>query len=211
MKNLLLLIIVIGLLFGCAGVKRGVQDNLFYSSSNPKMNVLINADFKYAESKKETELAYNPMAGSAANVKTYNYLFINQLNNRLIEIQIHEIITSNWFWRPGYLRDVKNKIDSGDLMINGEKYEYCVAVQERSLGSCMLNKYLCRTVGGNSNYRIFISYSQYIEGYSLCKKWVKNHLTSSEKEYLKNFIADSEKDFTILDYQDPTSATSNPE
>ena len=74
----------------------------------------------------------------------------------------------------------------------------------------MLSKMLGRNVTANSNCRILIMYNQNIRDYSICDDWLDSQLTESEKAHLMNFIADSEKDFTILDYEAPTSSASNP-
>ena len=44
----------------CAGrgVKRGVQDNVFYSSSNPTINIKINPDFAYTGSEIQNQCVH---------------------------------------------------------------------------------------------------------------------------------------------------------
>jgi hypothetical protein len=204
MRNILLLIISFTFLLGCAGTKRGVQNNMFYSSSKPKMSIKIDQDFKYAESKSNMEVGTNPMAGnSTSNIKVVHYPFYNHGNERSIEIVIQEITTPNWFFLPGHFRDVENKIESGDLVINGKKFEYCTTAQDIGLSACMLSRVYGRTVSANNNCRIIIFYNQTIRDYSICNDWKDNHLTETEKELLENFIADSEKDLKIIDYEPP--------
>jgi hypothetical protein len=95
--------------------------------------------------------------------------------------------------------------------INGNRYDYCVAVFEKSPGACYLTKILSRIIPPNNNCRITISYSRKIDHYLLCDKWKDNHLTESEMVILKDFLADSEKDIRIIDYQAPISKTLVPE
>ncbi|MFC1877884.1 hypothetical protein ACFL2E_11550 [Thermodesulfobacteriota bacterium] len=212
MNKVIIAISAIAILCSCAGRERGVQDNMFYSSSIPKLNIKINPDFKYAESQSSSDRGTNPMAGDKmANVDVERYSFYNGDTNRSVEIIIQEITTNRWFWMPDHFRNTKNKIESGDTIVNGKNYKYCIAVQEISLGSCILSKMLGRNVTANSNCRILIMYNQNIRDYSICDGWMDSQLTESEKAYLNNFLADSENDFDILAYQAPSTVTTKPE
>ena len=48
------------IVFSCAtkGTKRGVQDNIFYSSSNPAINIKINSDFAYTGSEIQNQCVH---------------------------------------------------------------------------------------------------------------------------------------------------------
>jgi hypothetical protein len=214
MKYLSLIIGAMVLLCNCAGseVKRGVQDNVFYSSSKPEISILINPDFKFGGSR-----IVSGEAGTAKieirtlDMKKEYYPFFNREKNRVIEIFLNELTTRNSSFLPNPFKKMEYKIDEDKVNINGNRYDYCVAVFEKSSGACYLTKILSRIIPPNNNCRITISYSRKIDHYLLCDKWKDNHLTESEMVILKDFLADSEKDIRIIDYQAPISKTLVPE
>ena len=208
MKKLLLLIIAIGFLFGCAGERvRTVQDdNIFYSSSTPKMRIKINPDFKLKEETDEHETGFSLGNGDkSSTTKLSSYLFIDHISGkpRAIGIKIEEIVEHRWEFRPNIFTQ-KDPFKKGIVKIQGKDYQYCIFAVNTPDGSYLI-KGIGKLVGGQGKAIFKIYYYEYVTG-----DWSNfNMLTSEQKKQLDEFIEDSEKDFTFLDYQDPTSATSN--
>jgi hypothetical protein len=210
MKKLLLLIIAIGFLFGCAGERiRTVQDdNIFYSSSRPKIRVKINPDFKFNKESDENKMGFGAFSGEkSSNRRHSKFSFIDHISGkpRGIEIQIVEMVSPNWYFKPNIFQE-ENPFKKGIVKIQGKDYQYCIFAVNTP-DNFLLIKGTGKLVGGQSNAIFIIYYLEEVTG-----DWSDfNLLTSEQKKQLDEFIEDSEKDFTILDYQDPTSATSNPE
>jgi hypothetical protein len=137
--------------FSCAtkGTKRGVQDNIFYSSSNPAINIKINSDFAYTGSEIQNQCVherpkdeknpivmrkrYQRMGGTTvlpyydifANKESHQ--FYNSELKRRIKIDISTITVQNHYWLSDNLFDqVKNKLASGVVEINGEISILCL-------------------------------------------------------------------------------------
>jgi len=207
-------------MFSCAGMetKRGVQDNIFYSSSNPKINIKINPDFTYTGSEIQDQCVYdrtkdeNPIvkrgklhwAGSTPlhNVfaRKESHKFYNSELKRRIKIDISTITTQEHFWLSDRLFDqVKNKLASGVVSINGKKYQYCVFTDMSSLGNCWLVKSLGRIVSAKSDSKMNIIYEENLEGKYTCSDWEKAYLLNNDqKVFLNEFIESGEKDIQIL-------------
>lgn len=208
MKKLLLLIIAIGFLFGCAGERvRTVQDdNIFYSSSTPKMRIKINPDFKLKEETDTQESGFSLGNGDkSSTTKLSSYLFIDHISGKLraIGIEIEEIVEHRWEFEPNIFRQ-KDPFKKGIVKIQGKDYQYCIFAVNTPDGFYLI-KGVGKLVGGHGKAMFKIYYYEYVTG-----DWSNfNMLTSEQNKQLDEFIEDSDKDFTFLDYQAPTSATSN--
>jgi hypothetical protein len=198
------MIICLLIIFSCAGMetKRGVQDNIFYSSSNPKINIKMNPDFAYTGSGTNQKRGHDSFKGQVSKstgIKIERYKFFNKDLKRNIEIKISTLTTANWYWRPGHFDWVKNKLDSGAVTINRKKYQYCVFTDRSSSGTCWLVKGLARIVSSKSDSKMNIYYSEKLGSSYICSKWEnKNLLTDDQKVLLDEFIESSEKDIQIL-------------
>jgi len=206
MKKLLLLIIAIGFLFGCAGERvRTVQDdNIFYSSSTPKIRIKINPDFNFKEEKDEQKSGFSLGNGDkSSTTKLSSYLFIDHISGkrRAIEIRMIEIVEHRWEFRPNIFTQ-KDPFKKGIVKIQGKDYQYCIFSVNAPDGSYLI-KGIGKLVGGQGKAIFKIYYYEYVTG-----DWSNfNILTSEQNKQLDEFIEDSEKDIQILDYQAPTSAT----
>jgi hypothetical protein len=199
MKKLILLIIAIGFLFGCAGLERirTVQDdNIFYSSSTPKIRIKINPDFKFENETDSHERGYGFDSGErSSNIKVDKFLFIERVSgkHRGVEIKIQELLTRNWFFTPDIFKP-KNQFYAGKLKIQGNTYQYCTFAVKSSNNYLLING-IGRLIGGNNNAMIIIYYLEQATG-----DWSNfNMLTSEQKKQLDEFIEDSEKDIQILE------------
>jgi hypothetical protein len=205
--------------------KRGAQDNVFYSSSNPAINIKINPAFAYTGSEIQNQCVHelpkdekNPIVmgvqyskpGRKGGVPVLpkhdvfankeNHQFYNSELKRRIKIDISTLTTPNHFWWSGSLFDqVKNKLASGVVSINGKKYQYCVFADMSSSGNCWLVKSLGRIVSVNEDSKININYEENLEGKYTCSDWKKAYLLNNDqKVFLNEFNESSEKDIQIL-------------
>jgi hypothetical protein len=190
-------------IFSCAGleVKRGVQDNVFYSSSFPNINLKIDPDLKFSD-KKEINKTFEWY-----NYKQERYIFKNDNSNKFIVITINEIIDRFGKMEVSYLTsrfflNIENRLDSGTTKLNDDKYHYCVYIDKSSSGNCYLKKTLMRLLGSGSG----IFEITYIENISynltnyLCSEWENAKLfKNDQKSYLEGFIKRSEKNYQILE------------
>jgi hypothetical protein len=193
--------------FGCAGERvRTVQDdNIFYSSSTPKIRIKINPDLKFKEETNEHETGFSSEHGEKSSTqKVSYYLFIDHISGkrRAIEIRMIEIVEHRWSFKPNIFT-VKDPFSKGIVKIQGKDYQYCIYAVNTPDGFQLI-KGIGKLVGGQGKAIFIIYYYEYVTG-----DWSNfNMLTSEQKKQLDEFIEDSEKDIQILDYQAPTSATS---
>ena len=208
MKTLILLIIVIGLLFGCAGSEkiRTVQDdNIFYSSSTPKIRIRINPNFKYDKETVHRDTGFSVGYGEkSSNRKITKFLFLDRVSGkrRGMEIVIVELLLPRWYFKPITCK-MKNRLDSGQIKLQGKNYRYCTFIFVKNK-KFVLVKRISRLVGGNSNAMIGIDYFEHVTG-----DWSNtNMLTAEQNKQLNEFVEDSKRDLQILEYKAPTSTPS---
>ena len=216
------MIVCLVMMYSCAarGTKRGVQDNIFYSSSNPVINIKINPDFAYTGSEIQNPCVHerpkdeeNPIVmrlypGSKRGVvpgydvfaNKESHKFYNSELKRRIKIDISTITTQNHYWLSDRLFDqVENKLTSGVVAINGNKYQSCVFVDMSSSGNCWLVKSLGRIVSVEGDSKINIYYEENLEGKYTCNDWEKAYLLNNDqKVFLNEFIESGDKDIQIL-------------
>jgi hypothetical protein len=214
-------IVCLLMMLSCAarGTKRGVQDNIFYSSSNPAINIKISPDFVYTgseiqnqcvhdRSKNENPIVYAFRPPNVVNqepsVRVFasneSHQFYNSELKRRIKIDISTLTTPYHFWRPDRIFDrVQNKLASGVVSINGKKYQYCVFMDTSSSGTCWLVKGIGRMATVKGVSKININYEENLEGKYTCSDWEKAYLLNNgQKVFLNEFNERSEKDIQIL-------------
>jgi len=213
------MVVCLVLTFGCAGMKpeRDVlQDNIFYSSTSPKMKIKINPDFKYigkAEQQKYIEYFGGTLLEQEA------YLFGHIEDNRILKgVSIRIDTIQKGYAAPDLFAWAKNKLDSGVMRIQGKNYQYVVYsysgpiikyvrdfISDKGyiIPNCFLAKGLGRIVSADAKTKMYIFYIEdirHIHGnkYS-CNDWLDKYmLTNEQQELLKGFIDRSEKNIQIL-------------
>lgn len=208
--------------YGCSGlkVKRSVQDNIFCSSASPELKIKISPEYHYFGS---TERSYHS-AGEELSIDTVSYTFVRVEDNTVkkgIIIRINTLHSGIWFSRGkgDLVKWMKNKLETGDVTINGKSYDYGVQAFSRvfdkkaahlitskgyGISKCYMLKALSRVT---SHYRegekidiFYLEDASQFQGirYS-CKDWKRTDLLSmSQKEFLKKFAERSLKDFQIM-------------
>jgi hypothetical protein len=198
MKKLLLLIIAIGFLFGCAGERiRTVQDdNIFYSSSTPKIRIKINPDFKSENVTDDAHTGFSLGNGEkSSSQKVSKYLFIDKISGkpRAIQIMMIEMVTEWWTFKPNIFTQ-KDPFRKGIVKIQGKDYQYCIYAVNTPDGFQLI-KGIGKLVGGRDRAMFIIYHYEYVTG-----DWSNyNVLTSEQKKQLDEFIEDSDKDIQILE------------
>jgi len=218
---LIILAVFIGS-YGCSGlqVKRSVQDNIFYSSANPKLQIKISPEYQYIGS---TERSYHS-GSEALSIDTVSYTFVRVEDNAVkkgIIIRINTLHSGIWLSRGkgDLVKWMKNKLETGDVTINGKVYDYGVQAFSRvfdkdttnlitskgySISRCYMLKALSRVT---SYYRegekidiFYVEDASQFQGIRYRWKGWKSIdlLSANQKEFLKKYIERSLKDFQIM-------------
>lgn len=225
-KNILFFMVVcIVIIFGCVGMKEKksvLQDNIFISSTFPKIKIQINQDFKYI-GKVEKQKHENHTTGYGGTFINYEYyIFLHPDNNNSFTkgALIRRSELASGYWLPDVFSKVKDKIDSGGMKINGKYYKYAVFSSASvfnnyeelfiydkgyEVPNCFLVKGLGRRIGAGDKNLIKIIYFEDMRTicdnkYS-CKGWNnKETLTAEQVEYLKKFNENYLQNIQILKY-----------
>ena len=184
--------------YGCAGSNtiRTVEDeNIFYSSYNPKIRIQIDPDFMFNKKTDEGNTGFVPGLGEkSAHVNVNKFLFVDRVSgkNRAVEIVLKELVSPKWFFKPSIF-NINNHFDSGNVKIQGRNYQHCTfAVKRKS--DYLLIRGRGRLVGANNNAMIVIYYIEPVGG-----DWSSNNLlTTDQRNGLNKFIEDSQKDIQFL-------------
>ncbi len=193
--------------YGCSGlqIKRGVQNNVFYSSSKPKLNIEVNPEFLYSGDVQEHSNQFLDSSSlKIPHIRVERYSFKNNNNNREIHIITKHLTEKNIYWRPFDFKNVKNVIDAGTKTFNDKTYQYGVfnLIQKQK---CYLVKVIGRITGGNRKTQMVIYYAEELGYKNNCSRWENRmSLTNEQKERLKSFLEDFQNDISILDYAEIT-------
>jgi hypothetical protein len=111
--------------------ERKVEDNIFISTSDPKIRVAVNPDFQYI-GKISTARHHQKVQGSRRMLVNYNsYLFAQIDENNFIKqgviIRLDKVKKSSW--QSDLFADLKNKLISDYVDINLDRYEHYIAVK----------------------------------------------------------------------------------
>ena len=208
MKKIFVFVCAVAVLQGCASmeVKRGVQDNIFFSSSNPTLNIWVAPDFRYTKEKSETKKKWSTWGDvTLLNVKYEQHKFIGPDGKGFI-ISIQEIKKENSFWLTEHFSKVKHKIDEGKVKISGKQYDYCVAVDSYAT-YCILWKKLVRIMPTRKNCIVILTYYQVLRDAAFCSNWQNGQMPEAKQKRVDRFLSDSDRDFKIEKFQLPASQT----
>jgi len=187
---------------GCSGlqVKRGVEENIFYSSSKPKISIIIDDAYSYIESESNLQLAWNDNISRVTDAKTVTYTFINNATKKRISVTIDTLISPRWTWKIFDFNEIPNIITCGTEVINKKKYQYGVYLNTDQ-NSCYLIKECHRLVGPNNEVYFSMLYAENLGHRTMIYLWkIKDLFTSEQKEHLRNFLEDFKKDIKVTDY-----------
>jgi hypothetical protein len=231
-KMRLLYVALIGLFFtSCAALeppKRWTEDNIFYSSKSPSLQIDVPDEFIYIG-----EFDGDYMAGKSLDpsIKThtkrvlYNFGVIGE-NKRLLKLyQINiETLPIDQYWTPWSIKD--SMLMHGMLKQGDENYPYAV-VNRSHIGnltsqylldkgiitpSCVLSLSATRRYGSNNNVRMHINYMEDVSSYSeydieSCSDWNKLPLfNDKQKNFIKKFEERAKEAIQLSPYTSPMKA-----
>jgi hypothetical protein len=203
-----------------------LQDNVFYSSTSPKIKIKIHSDFKYIGKVEKLKWSESVEKTATTHFEGESYLFGHIEDDKILKgvvIRIFTLGETHWHWSADLFSWVKDNLDSGDMKIEGKRYQRIVSVSRLFskdeadfisdkgyiIPSCFLVKGLGRIVSADGRTKMYIFYIEdirHIHGikYS-CRDWInKNMLTNEQEEFLKEFIDRSEKNIQILGKKEVT-------
>ena len=206
--------------FGCAGVtpeRRVLQDNILYSSASPKMGIKIHPDFKYIGKAEEEELGEDISRRREHACDKESYLFGYIEDGKItkgVVIRVQTIVAKTAFWLPDIFGRVENKLDSGNVKIQGKTYQYMVVaspgIAEKyevvfiadkgyAIPSAFLVKVLGKITGHADEILTRITYFEDISHKYSRRDWVDKYTLSDEQQsFLKAFIDRSQESVQIL-------------
>ncbi len=195
MKKILWLMVIVFLINGCAGlkIKRGVQDNVFYSSSQPRIAVRIDSDYKYIDSKTNFDIGFDDTGSNTTGIVKKLFCFENIYDQREIIIYIARINAPRWRFMTQLIPE-KNAYIAEKVNINGFTYQHVIFPEKHELGT-ILTSALARRVGAKNDALIIIYLIEPVDG----GNWGDvDSLTESQRKILTLFKENSKKDIHIL-------------
>jgi hypothetical protein len=201
-KKLQVLIVGILLLSGCGPAKRGVENNVFYSTSNPSLYLKISEEFQFSHQGQSGEyMNYDGVVGGSM-VGYEKYVFKSDQAD--IAILIRQAKTASW--HSGVLKDVESTIDYGEVSIFGYLYEYAIALlRSETEDDYTMLKIMSRVSGMDRNINTLIGYTEKV-GYSDdfpydYNSWQDPYgLSVQQREFLYTFNQRAEKAIGFLKY-----------
>ncbi len=208
MKNLstVIFIVIFFLLTGCAGTvtKRGMlDDNTYYSTYNPNVQVKVNPDFVHIEGRP------GHFQHQFMNVRDRKRIFIHHFKESPNPGPVDYYYNpSTWiFW------DIKmsERIETGTKEISGKKWYYCYFIKRPGNGGCMLVRDLAIFTRDHDILKI-----RYVKMLldRHCNNWANadlKSLTDIQMDSLKNFKAEFSKDIKISDFIADKGSEQKPE
>ena len=222
-----ILVVLFFMLAGCAQIgltsKRVVSDNIFYSTSSPKIKVEVDDNLKFIGEKH----LKNIRVGNGTNSQDKNYyIFAEEKNGHAVKgltIGIGKI--SPGYWASDIFMNYKNKIIEGVVNLNGK--DFIQIVQAGSIGQktekIILDNGLIpagkvfvsiygKNYGVDSNIQLKIIYwedlSLYNErigssGLNDTSGWYHREVYTDKKESLfSEFLQKANKSFNVSDITD---------
>jgi hypothetical protein len=203
-------------------IERGVRNNVFYSSSNPKINIKINPDFKYLGKVEKNNYVYYKdfPVGGGSFFKSEEYVFgyINDNNTLTQGVWIIIKTLNEGYWLPDLYSSWKFKLDSGFVKVHGKTYQYSIQAFERvfekevkkmiidngyRILNCYLVKGISSLIGVDDKTMINIFYIEDINynqdsRYQCTDYWKNvNMLTDEQRIHLNEFRKRSEINIQI--------------
>lgn len=216
MKKLILIIVAIIFLSGCAALKveRNVTaDNVFYSSF-PRFKIKFAPEFLYIEGIGKTTSQESISGEVTLHGSSKWYLFV-EAEDRVVKrgVGVHFQNTSGRYITD-FDRNIKDTADKGKCQLNGKEYRYYTKVLYRKGSaleghinkkgftiSCGLFRMSGRIMGVDSKNIVSVVYFEALKGSGTkCKSWIhKEALTLKHLAYLDDFNKRFMASFEILE------------
>ena len=204
---------------GCHSVVRGVsQDNLFRSSSQPKIEVRVDSRFNYlGEVNRRIYEDYVTSPGGSHH-KQASYIFAHSAKDNTLAAVVIIVFSKieEGYYLPDLFSRIKNKLNEGIEKVHGKSFQYCSFTSSSPLEgyqevfildkgylipNCFMVKAIARKVSIKGDALIKIMYAEdvfHVNGLQ-CRDWkARNKLTGEQCQFLEEFLARSENSFQIL-------------
>jgi len=234
MKKRILGILTIGFLastFGCAtpgleryvneneNIYRFVQENVFYSTSDPSIEIAVRPEFQYVGEAKSTRTVEYKRGDGKGVVHENSFIFVKAgKNNKIQKGIVISISTIDYgYILQNLFAGVEDFLDAGYVKINGENYQYNINASYTTLRNyetsfivgkgynvpkCILMKGLGKRVSPHNRTKIHIFYIE--DAHLGIRKKYQPHdwndaksLKNEQKIYINKFIARSNDSFHI--------------
>ena len=209
----------------CVESQREVQNNLFYSSSNPKLSIRLNPNFKYLGkfvSKKERLTTSGTSVRVDREVYVFGCIDKNNIINKVVLIDIYNIPQHVVFLPDNIFSNEKDILVSGNKKIYNADYKYAVTLGNESkikelqtviknakhlASPCYMRVAFANVLSSSTlfciQYLEDIFYNEKTKTYK-CNEWeISSILDNEQRIFLKDFIINSEKAFQVSENNAP--------
>lgn len=180
-KTLLLLTITLFVLTGCvATAKRGMKDNIFFSTQ-PEVAVKLDPNFEYIDKSKTVHGDNHTDGALYYDIKVNSFTFVDGLTQRASSISFSKV-------ELGYFIDnlnmsIENPIEEGYEEHNGKKYQTAVYALKTKDGSCLLLKRFARLVSANADMVLQVLYAEPLKDTAgQCELWAKKGMLTPDQQ-----------------------------
>jgi hypothetical protein len=208
--------------------KRWTEDNIFYSSKSPTLQIDVPEEFKYIgefDGDYKVGNTLNPSIKTKTKRVLYNFGVIGENKQllKLYQINIETLPIDN-YWTPWSVKD--SMLTHGMLKQGDKNYPY--QIDNRSNVGNLTSQYLLdkgiitppcvialsatRRYGSNNNVRMHINYMEDVSNYSKydvesCLDWNKFTLfNDKQKNFIKTFEERAKEAIQLSPYAPPTKA-----
>lgn len=204
MLKRLMMLLMMFLVIGCVGsIKRGVQNNTFYSTY-PELAVKLAPEFEYVENEKSTDATHSDQGGMGYNsiYGIEKFVFMDRLTRRGGEVSISKLNGRHVSWSTDLTSEIPNLINSGYEDHHGKRYQYAVYSIQDDNGGCFLAKSIARVVGGKMDTLLEIFYFELLSDLQQeCLQWKDGQtgLDDTQQKHLKQFLENSTRNMRLID------------
>jgi hypothetical protein len=181
-------------------VKRGVQDNIFYSY-NPKVAIKMPFDYNLISNTTENSSQTYMYEPGSFPMNANNYIFRNHSSNIVINISFIKSY-ANTYWLTDQNKGIKSLLLSGYEKHNGKRSQFAIFPYKEKDQNCYLVKKLSYVPLVMSQEMLNIVYFKLVtcDGYS-CDQWFQAQgLSSKAQKQLDKFKKEADKNMEFIDF-----------
>ncbi len=187
--------------------RRDMVGNTFYAS-NPDMAIKLADGFDFVgddQSQGYTDFRNHP---GGASIRTERFQFVNQAQGREFNIVIRKI--SKGYVLPNLNHGIRNALETGEVVENGQTYQYAIFTHKTEKGQNYLIKRMARKSGGTERMMVECFYSQALKPpIGDDSDWSDpNRLSYGQRNALFTFEENFKKDIQFVQPQAPEDKSS---
>ncbi len=221
--NYFLLLFILLLSAGCAGIERNVsEENIFISSKIPKIKIKIDSSFKYLGKMKKMEEVKYQLPDRTGQQRLEAFIFGNIGDDNTYDKGV--IITFSSLEYGRYVLDlfewVKYKLESKIIKINNKRYQQCIflhlfffqneisnIIYDKGyvIPNCFLIQGLSRNVSPTNNEVMVIYYMEEVSSFNKekkyeCLEWKEmKKIKEDQQKRLDEFKTECQKNVRFLE------------